>query len=494
MLSKSSTRLRDDDFFIVKPFLEQVKAYQILLPSQATDTRVVTLERVYTLMRNRTCPSMQEMREVLEIVSDEYEYRGDVYSYFRRVVEKSGSDNLIYRYWDILYPDAEPIERSSLVFRHFADKANMTNKEIATLVGTSQPRFSCLYSGSVPISYKMVYSFCHALHLTTEEYFEQLRQPAEVVQARNWCCSYLRQRTEASGKSLGEISSLLGIWKVELESYLSLTRPVSSLMVERFSEILSDFDKELYLEKLSVGKVLAKDYKRKYVKPRAVASSLQSVFETLLSVQYIDLKPADKSHRANALNFATLLYFLLLNDWTHPCIFREQIMLYLRRLSRDKDSIAATLRPGMGETSTDIFVNCIKTSGYTLQALSNKTGLAKSYFSTPYITKHIPPIRLAYCLSQALDYPLAISIEASLKEAYGLTHSEQALTYNAVLDFFDACPDELTMTLSDGLLLNVEKNYSVHKDQLKELFKIITIPEHVLSCDEKYEKLISLFS
>lgn len=482
-------------WLLIKPYLISMNELRIMLPYEPTEKITLTRQRFMNIKGNsgRTRPTPAEMKDMLEIIKSDSAYNNDAVGHFRNVLEKHGNKNFILYYWDVIYPDAEPSSRFCLVIQQLAANSHKSGSEISKAMNTSQSYFSCVNTGINPVTWDFVKSFCNAIEVSTDDFIKLLSPSRKITVARNTLSEYLNECVKLSEKSVSEIASESGFWLSELEGYLFCRRPITSRSVEKLCNACPTIDGKKYFNLLNEGKLLARKKQEKLTKPMISASG-RALITNLMKVRTIQLKPVKKHLTASSVNFVTLLYMILINDWEHPDDLKYQILLYLRRLEKEEKSIAKSLRPGFGNTSSEIFNMCLSISGYTLAALSEKTGAAKSFFSVQKTRAKHFPIRLAKMLSLFVDYPVAIPIEEFILSSYSGDEPIIDLSYNELFELLDSCPDSLTFVYEDGLSLTTPDFTTISKQQLYDIFTVIASPEYELSCEAKYNRLIKIFS
>jgi len=414
-------------------------------------------------------------------------YNGD-WDKLRKFMEKE--PQLLFFYWDVLYPDCEPKSSINKIMRECIKESGYTQKEITLRTGIKQSYLSRMECGQQQISYDKIAIISHAIGMTPYQMIIRLRENVEEQKIKRYFTEYIKTIREKKKYSIQDVAASMEINAKRYEGYESGKYYMTEETIGRLANVL-ELDKESLIKKAREANCIKTTAVS--IQERSMTNgdgeeeikdeqrNVLTVINTLNSYEVINIVTKKGQYtKVEGHTFATLLLLILSNNFNGLNKHRNDIVYYLHRLY-DKGNIAKELCfQECRDMSTGEKIDFYRRKhGFTFQTITDCKGYSRGYMCN--LIANIDKIPLPICceIPPLIGMPSSIAIEETLEK----TASKSDKGRTDVLDSEDL---KRWLLSTDGWKLWDEIIPS------KVIVRVIDTVTEGISAWERYKKLTSL--
>lgn len=390
------------------------------VPENMSQTRCAKMigvsdSRYSSIKLLKSGPSSEEVKRMIDVFDIDVEK-------LRKIAKKE----VLYKHWDVLYPESAKIEKIYIVMKDELEKQGLSRNYLKEKLGVRSGYLSRIFCGKLKMSYPMYIKMCHALHLDEDEAIYRLQKiDSDLDEQKKELTLIIKSAREKLGYSYEDVAKKVGLQPGKYKGYENGEYIISVVKLARIAAVLDlDFDKVYNLAKESrqLGNYKLYDKaKQQYMNFQApegnTVPDIIPLFMDIASLKTIKIDK-DGSYKYGEVSGNTLvtLLILILSNSTLYEKNKLEILFYLKNIDGKGVIGNKLLRQGCENLSTgEILTKYREESGLTFANLSEITNLTRGYLSTRFNSDTIP-MYFGTELCQLIGMPGSVVIERNIEK------------------------------------------------------------------------------
>lgn len=345
--------------------------------------------------------------------------------------------DVLYKFWNILYPNAYPKEKIGMEIRDIIEQGKYNRKDISQKTGISKPAQSAIENCSVKLTNVNLKKYAAYFNMEPKEILTRLITPSPEKEAREKFCLNLKLARFNQELTIDEIADKLNVQPLKYEK---IEQGYSRLTVDTLFDIcdLLSISFQEMVDLASVANLTFRDMNNSSpkIKPRATvqsntrkSGSLTAFFSELSEYDYIQ----HGSIKASSQTVLTICYLIFVGKIKTIKKNTAEIVYYLTHITDEGNISESYVKLAGLNTSTysntigEIYEEQREKLKMTYNDISLISGcsrthvfekVAKNSFPNPYYTE---------CMFSAIGLSPAIGIESQIREEHKKNHTDQKI-------------------------------------------------------------------